>query len=179
MGFGRTSCGAWLSPALSPLPCFQAWFSSSSSPARLVYWSVVGGAGSLRAGAQAWIVISQDLQAYTGIRNSCLLRMKLVANRGLVGANQEIICSWGAEEFGNMPSSSAGGLGVMSQRQGWDLGAVCEGRAVGCGVPLGQSLGVEGGPAVWRAGSRHLARFLGGAVPRPWAAAGAVVLLRR
>ena len=100
-------------PRLLPSPVFRGL---------VLIICVVGGAGRLRAVVQKWVVFSQDLQTYTGIRNSYLLRMKLVVNREFVGAHQEIFCSWVAEEFGNTPSSNAGGLGGDVQEAGLGFG---------------------------------------------------------
>lgn len=49
-------------------------------------------------------------------------------NKVLVGANQEMICNYVAEEFGNIHSFNAGDLGVISRRQGWNWVAICGGE---------------------------------------------------
>lgn len=76
------------------------------------------------------MVILQNLHSSPGIRNSHLLRIKLVANKVFVGANQEISCEYVAEEFGNIHSSNRGDLGAISGRQRWNLVAICEGEAL-------------------------------------------------
>lgn len=132
MGFGWMSCRPQIDVlGTIPVPVFQGlvlliiFFQY-----RLTYSNVVSSARRLWAVAQEWIVIFTRSSDLDRIRNSYLLRMKLVATSiwVFVGANQEVICNYVAEEFGNIPGSNAGDLGVISRRQCRNLVAICEGE---------------------------------------------------